>query len=120
MQNLMWDKVGLVRNGADLKIAISQLELLDKRLEKAAVLPLRQYNLEWQEYLNLRNLLMVSRLIALSALAREDSRGSHYRSDFPNADDIRFLKNLYIDSRGKVELRPVEFTRMVSPLKHHL
>ena len=107
MQNLMWDKVGLVRNGPDLQAAMGELESLTERLERASIRSFRKYNLEWQEYLNLKNFLLVSRLVALSALAREDSRGSHYRSDFPGANDERFLKNVYIGPGQKVELRPV-------------
>ena len=111
MLNLMWEKVGLVRNGPDLKSAINELEQLDDRLGRVSVQAHRQYNLEWQEYLNLRNFLQVSGLIALSALAREDSRGSHYRSDFPHADDERFLKNV-ICSCGGLSLRPVQQKRL--------
>src|SRR6185436_14346454 len=96
MQSLMWNKVGLVRNGPELRTAIGELETLLDRLSTVSVQPSRKYNLEWQEYLNLRNFLLVSKLIATSALAREDSRGSHYRSDFPQADE-RFLKNVCMD-----------------------
>ena len=54
----------------------------------------------------------MSRLIAISALTREDSRGSHFRLDFPFADDQRFLQNTYINGKGEVELRPVKLTRL--------
>jgi succinate dehydrogenase/fumarate reductase flavoprotein subunit len=111
MQTLMWDHVGLVRNGRGLEWAIERLDAISERLDNISVRPFRQYNLEWQEYLNLKNFVLVSRLVAISALAREDSRGSHFRSDFPNADD-RFLKNVYIDRNGEVELRPVHFSRL--------
>ena len=106
MQALMWDKVGLVRNGQDLQSAVQELETLDEALEGAAVQSFRRYNLEWQEYLNLKSFLLVSRLIAKSAIAREDSRGSHFRSDFPEADD-RFLKNVVSTADGAIQLRPV-------------
>jgi succinate dehydrogenase flavoprotein subunit len=107
MQSLMWDQVGLVRNGVGLKSAITQLGAMAERLESVSVQPSRKYNLEWQEYLNLRNFLLVSRLVAKSALAREDSRGSHYRSDFPDPDDQRFLKNVCISPGEVVELRDI-------------
>jgi succinate dehydrogenase/fumarate reductase flavoprotein subunit len=84
------------------------LEVLTDRLAKVSVQPTRKYNLEWQEYLNLRNFLLVSKLIAKSALAREDSRGSHYRSDFPKPDDARFLQNICISADGRIQLRPVK------------
>jgi succinate dehydrogenase/fumarate reductase flavoprotein subunit len=112
MQALMWEDVGLVRTGLELKSAIEKLDGLRERLNRVAVQPVRRYSLEWQEYLNLRNFMDVSRLIAISALAREDSRGSHFRLDFPFADDERFLKNVYINGTGEVDLRPVKLTRL--------
>ena len=112
MLTLMWEKVGLVRNGLELREAIDKLSSLRERLNRVSVQPLRRYNLEWQEYLNLRNFLDVSRLIAISALTREDSRGSHFRLDFPFADDQRFLQNIYINGKGEIELRPVKMTRL--------
>jgi succinate dehydrogenase / fumarate reductase flavoprotein subunit/fumarate reductase flavoprotein subunit len=115
-QTLMWENVGLVRNGLELREAIDKLNSLGERFNRVSVQPLRRYNLEWQEYLNLRNFLDVSRLIAISALTREDSRGSHFRLDFPFADDQRFLQNTYINGKGEVELRPVKLTRLKKPI----
>ena len=116
MLTLMWENVGLVRSGLELREAIDKLSSLRERLNRVSVQPLRRYNLEWQEYLNLRNFLDVSRLIAISALTREDSRGSHFRLDFPFADDERFLQNIYINGKGEVELRPVKMTRLKKPI----
>jgi succinate dehydrogenase / fumarate reductase flavoprotein subunit/fumarate reductase flavoprotein subunit len=112
MQTLMWENVGLVRSGIELREAIETLSTLRERLNRVSVQPVKRYNLEWQEYLNLRNFLDVSRLIAISALTREDSRGSHFRLDFPFADDQRFLQNIYINGKGEVEMRPVKLTRL--------
>jgi succinate dehydrogenase/fumarate reductase flavoprotein subunit len=75
-------------------------------------------NAEWQEWLNLQSMLTVSDMIVVSALARQESRGSHYRSDFPAADDAQYLRNVYVqrDSGGKrVWLEPVVFTRLAPP-----
>jgi succinate dehydrogenase / fumarate reductase flavoprotein subunit/fumarate reductase flavoprotein subunit len=115
MQTLMWENVGLVRSGLELREAIEKLSVLRERLDRVYVRPLKRYNLEWQEYLNLRNFLDVSRLVAISALTREESRGSHFRLDFPFADDQRFLQNIYINGKGEVELRPVKLTRLQKP-----
>jgi succinate dehydrogenase/fumarate reductase flavoprotein subunit len=111
LQALMWDKAGLVRNGRDLHEALQTLHALGERLHRVSVQPSRRYNLDWQEYLNLENLLGVSRLIAVSAIAREDSRGSHFRTDFPSPD-VRLLKNVYINRDMKPELRPVNLSRL--------
>jgi succinate dehydrogenase/fumarate reductase flavoprotein subunit len=75
-------------------------------------------NAEWQEWLNLQSMLTVSDLIVASALARQESRGSHYRSDFPTADDAQYLRNVYVqhDIGGmRVWLEPVVFTRLAPP-----
>ena len=116
MLTLMWENVGLVRSGLELREALDKLSSLRDRLNRVSVQPLKRYNLEWQEYLNLRNFLDVSRLIAISALTREDSRGSHFRLDFPFADDERFLQNIYINGKGEVDLRPVKMTRLKKPI----
>ena len=58
------------------------------------------FNLTWQQALDMRNMLTASDLIARSALAREDSRGAHYRSDFDKTDNVNWLKNIYFARNG--------------------
>jgi len=58
------------------------------------------FNLSWQQALDLRNLLGSAELTARSALAREDSRGAHYREDFPETDQANWLKNIYLARDG--------------------
>ena len=48
----------------------------------------RAYNLTWHDWINLKSLIAVSRVIAAAALAREDSRGAHFREDFPDTGDL--------------------------------
>jgi succinate dehydrogenase/fumarate reductase flavoprotein subunit len=76
----------------------------------------RTYNLAWSEALDVRNLLEVAALTARSALERSESRGAHYRSDFPSADDARWLANVYLrrcpDGAPAVWTEPVRFTRV--------
>ncbi|MBV8530861.1 MAG: L-aspartate oxidase, partial [Candidatus Eremiobacteraeota bacterium] len=73
VRNVMYSNVGLVRNGAGLREALGRLVELAAELGDDAG--------------ELRNLLVVGRLIAEAALARRESRGSHYRSDYPKSDD---------------------------------
>ncbi len=79
--------VGIVRSGVGLQRALQQFRVLDARLRKMAVCPVSDAAssfdnvLRWSEA---RNLLLVARLVALAALDREESRGAHYREDFPN------------------------------------
>jgi succinate dehydrogenase/fumarate reductase flavoprotein subunit len=71
--------------------------------------------LGWQQALDVRNLLTASELIARSALTREDSRGAHYREDFPELDNANWLKNVYLarDSAGvKLWTEPVKLERL--------
>jgi succinate dehydrogenase / fumarate reductase flavoprotein subunit len=56
-------------------------------------------------YLELENMLLVAETIAVGAIAREESRGSHFRTDFPKRDDSRFLKHTIVKlSDGKMDL----------------
>jgi len=90
IRDVMWRQVGILRNGRDLSNAIERLEHLS--LPKEAK-PCRQNH-------ELRNLHALGLLITRSALAREESRGSHYRSDFPYRDDENFRKHSLV-SRGE-------------------
>lgn len=115
IEGLMWDMVGLVRNGKGLMEALERLEEISERARRISVPGGRQYNLAWQEYLNVRSILTVARLTALGALERTESRGSHYRTDYPNRDDDRWLKNVYIqrtaDGQPRIWHQPVQFPR---------
>ncbi len=82
--DLMWEDVGILRDEAGLTRALGTLVDLDARLDRVGVATQeRAFNLTWHDWLNLRSLILVSRAIATAALAREDSRGAHYRADFP-------------------------------------
>ena len=86
IQDLMWMEVGIVRTGAGLKNAILRLEQLLPRVAH----PQTRRGHEAQ------NLLAAGLLVARSALAREESRGAHYRTDFPDHNDAKFLKHSII------------------------
>ena len=118
LKTLMWEQAGLVRHAASLATAQKGLETLRERAERVSVHGTPRLNAEWQEWLNLQSMLTVSDMIVVSALARQESRGSHYRSDFPAADDAQYLRNVYVqrDSGGmRVWLEPVVFTRLAPP-----
>jgi succinate dehydrogenase/fumarate reductase flavoprotein subunit len=111
----MWDRVGIVRHGDKLKQALEEISVLNDRAAKIASKGPRAFNLGWQQALDVRNLLTASELIARSALAREDSRGAHYREDFPNQDNGNWLKNVYMvrDGAGvKQWTEPVKLDRL--------
>ena len=97
---LTWEQVGLVRDAAGLRAARTELDDLYARAGGVAVNPERRLNGEWQQALDVRNLIEVARLIARAALLREESRGSHYRADFPAPDDARWLANICFRGPG--------------------
>jgi fumarate reductase flavoprotein subunit len=75
----------------------------------------REFNLGWHDWLDLDSLLTVSRAIAHAALAREDSRGAHYREDFPETGDLErsaYTRTRFANGGFSVEFAPVAFTRV--------
>ena len=109
------ERVGIVRDGGKLKRALNEIAELKQRLERVSISGGRAFNLTWQQALDMRNMLTASELIARGALMREDSRGAHYREDFPNTDQAKWLKNIYSACDGdepKLWTEPVKLTRL--------
>ena len=86
LQQVMNDLVGIIRDGNEMREAITKLEGLKKRAKNVTVKGERQFNPGWHLSLDLENMLLVSESIAKSALVREESRGGHTRNDFPTMD----------------------------------
>ena len=114
----MWDDVGISRTKQSLERAKLQLVKLEQELNTIGVGSLeREYSVTWQDWMNLRNLILVSKVITASALSRENSRGAHYREDFPEPGsmDGSFFTAVSMGNQGlSIEKRPVLFT-MVKP-----
>ena len=114
-----WDDAGIVRDSAGLSRAEGVLgeleEALDRyRLPQGARDP--SFNLAWHDWLNLSNLVVVSRVIVRAAQARENSRGAHFRTDHPEPGDLdasTFTRvRLRPDGELAVEAVPVVFSRV--------
>jgi succinate dehydrogenase / fumarate reductase flavoprotein subunit len=86
LQQVMNDLVGIIRDGSEMREAITKLEGLKKRAKNVTVQGERQFNPGWHLSLDLENMLLVSESIAKSAIVREESRGGHTRNDFPTMD----------------------------------
>jgi succinate dehydrogenase / fumarate reductase flavoprotein subunit len=80
----MQDLVGIVRVEAEMQEALVRLDGLNARASRAGVDGHREYHTGWHAALDLRNLLAVSEAIARSALERRESRGGHFRDDYPD------------------------------------
>jgi fumarate reductase flavoprotein subunit len=118
LYDCMWQQVGVLRDAAGLARALADLDALAQTLATRGVPDGdRAFDLSWHDWLNLRNLIDVSRVIATSALAREDSRGAHFREDFPRTGDLAGSAYIVVqrDPRsGALALKrePVRFTRV--------
>jgi fumarate reductase flavoprotein subunit len=116
LMDLMWDDVGVIRDAAGLDRAIAALadieaELLDTGIPDTG----RAFNLTWQDWLNLRSLIETSRVIALAAKWRENSRGAHFRTDHPDGGDLissRFSVARQISGKLVIGSEPVEFSHV--------
>ncbi len=86
LQDTMQDLVGIVRQESEMNEALTRLEALNRRAEAAGVEGHREFHPGWHTCLDLRNLLAVSEAITRSALERKESRGGHFREDFPEKD----------------------------------
>jgi succinate dehydrogenase / fumarate reductase flavoprotein subunit len=86
LQAMMQDLVGIVRDEREMQQALTGLLELNSRAARAGVTGHREYNGGWHTALDLGNLLIVSEAIARSAIERKESRGGHFRQDFPEKD----------------------------------
>ena len=88
LRRLLWESAGVIRCEEGLRRALEELRRMKGRF--AAVQALRAY-LPWFET---RNTLLLAHLLLLCALERRESRGAHFRSDFPQQDDLRWGESL--------------------------
>jgi fumarate reductase flavoprotein subunit len=116
LYELMWEDVGIFRDASGLRRAEGALVELDEELDRTGIAgDTLAFNLTWQDWLNLKNLILVSRAINTAALAREESRGAHFRSDFPATapDDGLACTKVRLEGRTiALDWEKVRFTRV--------
>lgn len=119
LQRESHEKLGPVRNGRELTDLLEFLAAQTKELPTLSVTSKsRAYNKEWIEALELENMLKVIELSARSALERAESRGVHYREDFPDTDNDEWLQEIVLKSHNgdmEVSKRPVRVTSLNPP-----
>jgi succinate dehydrogenase / fumarate reductase flavoprotein subunit len=84
LQESMQDLVGIVRTESEMRQAFAIVQQLKTRASRVGVFGHREYHAGWHTALDLRNLLTVSECITVSALERKESRGGHFREDYPD------------------------------------
>jgi fumarate reductase flavoprotein subunit len=113
LYDVMWEKVGIVRDARGLQEAALELAALETALDAHGLADHnRAFNLAWHDWMNLKSLVAVSRAIAAAASARRDSRGAHYRSDFPETGPLEHSAFTSIGADLRVTMKPVAFTRV--------
>ena len=105
-------KFYVFRNGKDMEEGLKKIRELRERSEKMFVADKSSvYNLDLVYTLETYNMVQVAEVIALSALNRTESRGAHYRTDYPKRDDKKWLKHtlVYLTKDGlKIDYEPVK------------
>jgi succinate dehydrogenase flavoprotein subunit len=87
LQDVMQDLVGIVRQENEMKQALHRIAELKDKSQHVAVYGNREYNAGWHTALDLHNLLTVSEIVTQAALERKESRGAHFRDDYPAKDE---------------------------------
>jgi succinate dehydrogenase/fumarate reductase flavoprotein subunit len=115
LKDTMWRGCGLVRSRGGLEEAARSIGDLLERADDVSAHGGREWNLGWQQALDLVNELQVAQTMVAAALQREESRGAHFREDFPERRDDLWLRYVVtrraFDGSVKTTTRPVELTR---------
>jgi succinate dehydrogenase / fumarate reductase flavoprotein subunit len=119
LQAMMQENVGIVRTEAEMRHAIEALATLRARAARVGVGGNRDYNNGWHTALDLENLLTVSEAVALSAVARKESRGGHFRDDYPKQDPSFSTINVAVQRQpdGTMAVTTIPIPPMPAELK---
>ncbi|MDI9335316.1 MAG: FAD-binding protein [Cytophagales bacterium] len=116
LYDTMWNDVGILRTAQGLRKAQSDLRGISEALAKTGIAAdTRAFNVSWHDWLNVKSLVDISQTIVLAALARQDSRGAHFREDFPEAHDLEhstYTLVRKIEDQLHLSTAPVVFTRV--------
>ena len=119
LQEMMQDLVGIVRKEEEMLRALEGLQKLRKRGGQVTVPGNREYNPGWHTALDLENLITVSEAIARAAVERKESRGAHFREDYPDKDAAAGKFNIVVrkGTDGSMQVRRQPLSEMPAELK---
>jgi succinate dehydrogenase / fumarate reductase flavoprotein subunit len=119
LQEMMQSLVGIVRREDEMARALDGIGKLSERAGRVAVYGHREYNPGWHTAIDLKNLMTVSEAITRSAIERKESRGGHFREDFPNKDAADGKVNVIVkkNSDGTMNVRRETIPEMPAELK---
>ncbi len=119
LQDMMQSLVGIVRQEAEMQQALEGLKGLRDRAARVGVGGHREYNPGWHTALDLSNMIVVSEAITRAAIDRKESRGAHFRDDYPDKSKDWGTKNIVIrrGANGDMELEHVPLREMPADLK---
>ena len=126
LQDMMQDLVGIVRTEKEMSEALESIREFKVRAERVGVSGNREYNPGWHTAIDLNNLLTVSEMVTRAALERKESRGAHFRDDFPAKDDKFGSCNIVIRKgpagdmqirREPIPVMPPELKQIIEEMK---
>ena len=120
LQNLMWKMVGPFRTGDKLAAALERIKGMRRELPNLSIGSEEPFNLDIQDWLELRAMLSTAEMVVTAALARTESRGAHQREDFPDSN-AALEKNQVLElSDGKLRSRWVDPIRLTAREASHV
>ena len=120
LQNLMWKMVGPFRTGDKLAAALERIKGMRRELPNLSIGSEEPFNLDIQDWLELRAMLATAEMVVTAALARTESRGAHQREDFPDSN-AALEKNQVLElSDGKLRSRWVDPIRLTARKASHV
>jgi succinate dehydrogenase / fumarate reductase flavoprotein subunit len=126
LQDMMQDLVGIVRQEKEMLQALEHIQEFKARAERVGVSGNREYNPGWHTAIDLNNLLNASEMVTRAALERKESRGAHFRDDFPARDDKFGSFNILVRKghggemqilREPIPQMPLELKQIIEEMK---
>jgi succinate dehydrogenase / fumarate reductase flavoprotein subunit len=119
LQKSMQRLVGIVRRENEMQEALGIISKLWERAAKAGITGNREYNTGWHTALDLHNLLTISEIVAIAGIERKESRGGHFREDYPDksADWAKYNLKISQDSGGRPRVERIPIVPLTDEMK---